>query len=101
MVEQVFQMTFGDEKKIERLIMDENINYVHAIFTPGEEVAPHFSDAQIYMTILRGNITLGLDELPANVYGPYTVLKIPKGTKMDLRNLHADPLELIIVKTHK
>ncbi len=32
MVEQVFKLTLGDKKIVEKIIFDENLNYLHMIF---------------------------------------------------------------------
>jgi quercetin dioxygenase-like cupin family protein len=50
------------------------------------------------MTVIRGTLSIGLDEQEIHEYGSGTLLKIPYQTKMNVKNLHTDTLELIIVK---
>ena len=62
MVEKVYNMTFGDTKKVEMLISDENVNYIHMIFNKGEGLPEHFSNSNVYMTVMKGILSIGLDE---------------------------------------
>lgn len=65
MVEQIFKLSSGNEKTIEKVIFDDNIHYLHMVL---------------------------------NEYEAGTLLKIPYHTKMNVRNLHDQTLELIVVK---
>lgn len=32
MIEQIYEMSTGDEKAVEKVIQDENIHYIHMVF---------------------------------------------------------------------
>lgn len=98
MVEKVYKFSTGDEKAIEKVLFDENIHYIHLVFNKNEGLPEHNSNSNVYMTILRGKLTIGLDDNVANVYERGTMLKIPNNTKMDVSNKHDETLEIIIVK---
>ena len=98
MIEQVFNITMGNERMVERVIQDENIHYIHMIFNQGEGLPEHFSNSTVYMTVLRGKLSIGLGEQEVSLYDAGTVLKIPFNIKMNVKNLDADVLELIVVK---
>ena len=99
MIEQVFTLARGNQKAVEKVLMDENIHYIHMIFNKGEGMSEHFANAKyVYMTVLRGVLSLGLDDQEIHEYPAGTMLKIPFHTKMNVRNLHDDTLELIVVK---
>ncbi len=99
MIEQIFTLTQGNQKTVEKVLMDENIHYVHMIFNKGEGMPEHFSNTKsIYMTVIRGLLSVGLDEQEIHEYPSGTMLKIPFNTKMNVRNLHDETLELIVVK---
>ena len=55
MVEEAFQLSRGDEKAIERVVQDENIHYLHMVFRQNEGLPEHYSNSNVYMTILRDN----------------------------------------------
>jgi quercetin dioxygenase-like cupin family protein len=98
MVEQVYTLTQGNNKTVEKVIFDDNVNYLHMIFNQDEGLPEHYSNSTVYMTVLRGTLSLGLNEQEDHHYRARTVLKIPFKTKMNVRNLKDQTLELIVVK---
>jgi len=98
MVEQIFKLSKGDDKAVERVIFDENVHYLHMVFNKSEGLPEHFSNSNVYMTIVRGTLSIGLNEQDIHEYESGTLLKIPFQTKMNVKNLHDETLELIIVK---
>lgn len=98
MVEQVFELAKGNDKAIEKVIFDENVHYLHMVFPQNEGLPEHFSNSNVYMTVLRGTLSIGLDAQEIHEYGSGTLLKIPYQTKMNVKNLGPDTLELVVVK---
>lgn len=98
MVEQIFKLSRGDEKAVEKVIFDENVHYLHMVFNKDEGLPEHFSNSNVYMTVLRGKLSIGLDEQEIHEYVAGTLLKIPFQTKMNVKNLNEETLELIVVK---
>ncbi len=98
MVEKIYKMSTGNEKTMEKVIMDENVHYIHMVFNKGEGAPEHFSNAIVYMTVVRGTLSIGLDEQEIHRYEKGTVLRIPFNTKMNIKNLDGDVLELMVVK---
>ena len=99
MVEQIYKLTQENKKTIEKIIMDENIHYMHMILNKGECLPEHFSNAKsVYMTVVRGRLSAKLGEQETHEYPAGTVLKIPFHTKMNICNNYDDTLELIVVK---
>lgn len=98
MIEQVYQFSTEDNKTIEKVLFDENINYIHMVFEKGDGLPVHDSNATLYMTILRGILTIGLNDQEPNTYAAGTLLKIPNATKMNVKNQGNTTLELIVVK---
>lgn len=98
MVEQIFKLSVGNEKAVEKVIFDENIHYLHMVFNKDEGLPEHFSNSNVYMTVIRGRLSISLNEQETHKYEAGTLLKIPFETKMNVRNLHNETLELIVVK---
>lgn len=98
MVEQIFSLSRGNEKAVEKVIFDENIHYLHMVFNKGEGLPEHFSNSNVYMTVVRGELSIGLNDQEIHKYEAGTLLKIPYQTKMNVKNLNEETLELIIVK---
>ncbi len=98
MVEQVYKLSVGNEKAVEKILFDENVHYLHMVFNKDEGLPEHFSNSNVYMTVVRGRLSIGLDEQELHVYDAGTMLKIPFQTRMNVKNLHSETLELIVVK---
>jgi len=98
MIEQIFKMSTGDEKAVERVIQDENIHYIHMVFNKDEGLPEHFSNSNVYMTVVRGTLSIGLNDQEVHQYDKGTLLKIPVNTKMNVKNSSNNILELIVVK---
>jgi len=98
MVEQIFQLSRSNDKAVEKVIFDENVHYLHMVFNCGEGLPEHFSNSNVYMTVIRGRLSIGLDDQEVHEYEAGTLLKIPFATKMNVKNAHDETLELIVVK---
>ena len=98
MVEQIFKLSMGNEKAIEKVIFDDNLHYLHMVFPQNEGLPEHFSNSNVYMTVIRGRLSIGLNEQETHEYEAGTLLKIPFQTKMNVKNLYSETLELIVVK---
>jgi quercetin dioxygenase-like cupin family protein len=98
MIEEVFTLSQGSEKTAEKVVQDDNIDYIHMLFNKDEGLPIHFSNSNVYMTVLRGQLSIDLDDQETHVYPAGTLLKIPYKTKMNVRNLDEDLVELIVVK---
>ena len=83
---------------IEKVIFDENLHYLHMVFNQGERLPEHLSNSNVYMTVIRGRLSIGLDDQEIHEYEAGTLLKIPFQTKMNVKNVHDETLELIVVK---
>ncbi|MFA5736369.1 MAG: hypothetical protein WC925_04605, partial [Bacilli bacterium] len=77
MIENIFKLTQGKKTTVERVLVDENIHYLHFILNKDQDRPVHFSDAPLYMTVLKGTLTLRLAEQDNQVYPVGTVIKIP------------------------
>lgn len=98
MIEQIFKYSLSDEKAVEKIIQDDNLHYIHMVFCRNEGLPEHFANSNVYMTVVRGILSVGLDDVEIHEYSAGTVLKIPPKTKMNVKNLHEAVLELIVVK---
>jgi len=99
MIEKIFKMSNNNESVIEPIIQDENIHYMHMVFKRNEKLRTHYANANVYMTVREGVLSISLDDGPFNKYVKNTVLKIPYNTKMDVQNHDETTLEIIVVKS--
>ena len=101
MIERVYrlgQLKAGQEKLVEKVVVDKYLNYIHMILPPGQGLPEHNSNANLYMTVVAGVLTLGLDGEESRNYERGNLVTIPKGIKMNVTNQNNDVLELIVVK---
>ncbi|MFA5561187.1 MAG: cupin domain-containing protein [Eubacteriales bacterium] len=98
MVEKEYRLARTDEKTIEKVLLDQNIHYLHMVLPAGDGLPVHHCNAPLYMTVVRGTLSIELDGQPVHEYPSGTLLTIPDRTLMHVRNLHPDTLELIVVK---
>jgi len=98
MIETEFTLAKGAERTVEKVIQDDNLDYIHMLFKEDEGLPVHYSNSNVYMTVLQGMLTIGLDDQEDHQYPAGTLLKIPYRIKMNVRNMDADLLELIVIK---
>lgn len=99
MIEEVFEMSTGDKTTVEKLILEDDLNYIHMVFEKKKGLPLHYSNATVYMTVIRGKLSITLGDEETKVYEKGTLLKIPYDTKMDVRNKDDEVLELIVIKS--
>jgi len=99
MIEQIFKLSVSEDRLVEKVIQDDNLDYIHMRFNQDEGLPVHFSNSNVYMTVLKGKLSIALDEQDIHIYPEGTLLKIPFHTQMNVQNLHKDQLELIVIKS--
>lgn len=99
MIEKINELKQTEKKLIEKVIANEHLHYMHAIFPQHEGLPLHQSNADVYMTVLRGTLSISLNDEEVRTYPPMTVLSVPFNTKMNVRNESLELLEIIIFKT--
>ncbi|MGI6752309.1 MAG: cupin domain-containing protein [Anaerovoracaceae bacterium] len=98
MIEKVYKLAQTDEKTIERILFDENLHYLHMVFGKGDSTPEHYTNSNVYMTVLRGRLSIALGEQGVREYEKGTMLKIPNNTKMTAGNSNDEILEIVVVK---
>jgi quercetin dioxygenase-like cupin family protein len=99
MIEQAFPFAKGNEKTIERLIDDAHVAINHIILPMGSGLPEHHSNSNIYMVVVRGTMTLKLDDQEAHTYVGGHIVAIPYQVKMNISNLNEDVLEFFVLKS--
>lgn len=98
MSKQIFELSKGNEKAVEKVLFDDNIHYLHMVFPQNEGLPVHNANSTVYMTVVRGILSIGLNDGDVEQHPAGTLLKIPFQSKMNVKNLHEETLELIVVK---
>ena len=99
MIEKTYKFAQTEEKIIERIVDDENINLNHMILRNGESLPEHYSNSNVYMIITKGIMSIKLDEQNFKDYKIGDILNIPYDTKMNVTNQNEQLLEFFVVKS--
>lgn len=98
MIEKLYSYTVTDSKTIERIIDDENVSINHMVLNRGEALPVHDANSHVYMIVSRGTVSLSLAEQETREYGHGSIINIPYGTRMYVRNEAEPVVELFVVK---
>jgi quercetin dioxygenase-like cupin family protein len=98
MIEKNYKYSVADTKTIEKLVADENVHINHMILPKGEGLPLHMSNSNVYMTVMRGTISLVLGDQEPHDYGVGNILNIPNNTKMNVSNTNETVAEILVVK---
>ncbi len=96
MIEKKYSFKNVEEKLIERVIADEHIHLNHMILPKGDRLPEHYSNSNIYMVIVKGTMTIQLDEQESQNYQAGEILNIPYNVKMNVVNIHEPILEFFV-----
>jgi quercetin dioxygenase-like cupin family protein len=99
MIEKIYTYKESQEKVIERVIDDANINLNHVILAPGDALPEHFSNSNVYLIISQGEITLQLGDQEIQKYSHHHFINVPYNIKMNISNTSSKLLEFFIVKS--
>lgn len=99
MLEKIYSFSTSDTKSIEKLIDDEPVLINHMVLPKGEGLPEHYSNSNVYMIIVKGSMTLKLDEQEPHLYTCGQIINIPYHTKMNVNNFSNDILEFFVIKS--
>ncbi len=97
MIEKPFPYTESDEKVVERIIDADVAMINHVVLPVGERLPEHFSDSNVFLTIVRGTLSMQLGDQEPHRYTK-SVVQVPFHTKMNITNDADEPVEFFIVK---
>ena len=99
MMEKVYKFTReSDTKVVEKIVNTEDVQIIHMIFPKGEGTPKHYTNSNVHLIVVRGEMTLTLEDGEPKVYPPGTIIYIPFNTKMIAQNLTSDILEFFVIK---
>lgn len=98
MIEKSYPYTQMKEKVIEKIVDLDSVAINHMVLLKGERLPQHYSNSNVYMIVVTGTVTLGLDAQEAHSYAAGNIVEIPINTKMDVVNENDEILEFFVVK---
>lgn len=98
MLEKQLNFTKTDTKIIEKIIEDDNVGINHMVLGKSDALPEHYSNSNVYMIIVRGQVSLKLNEQEEHIYPSGSIINIPFKTKMNVYNQFDEILEFFVVK---
>lgn len=98
MIESVYKYTLTENQTMEKIVDDERVNINHIVVEPGKAVPIHVSNSYVHQIIIKGILSLSLEDGPFNEYSAGTMVAVPFDTKMNIQNRHEETLEFFVVK---
>ncbi|MDL2215545.1 cupin domain-containing protein [Ruminococcaceae bacterium OttesenSCG-928-N02] len=97
-MEKVYSFNQSADKLIEKILDDDVAMINHMILNRGEALPTHDSNSNVYMLIVRGTVSIQLNEKPVKHYAHGNIVNIPGGIKMSIFNDCAEQAEFFVVK---
>lgn len=99
LIEKKFSFESTSNKKlIEKIISDENLDLNHVIFNKGDALPEHYSNSNVYLIVVAGEISVQLNSQETQSYLAGSIVNVPYKTKMNISNKQEEVLEFFIVK---
>ncbi len=98
MLEKLYQATRTDAFVMEKIVDDDPVNINHIVLAPGEAAPTHVSNSHVHQIIVRGTLSLSLEDGPFNHHPAGTIVAVPFNLKMVIQNQGTETLEFFVVK---
>ncbi len=98
MTQKVTHFTISENKTVEKLLENDDLSIAHVVLPARENLAPHETNSNMYMIVVRGEVALRLDGVDERIHAAGSVVAIPFGAKMDIANGSTSILEFFVVK---
>lgn len=98
MLEKLYNFKATEAKLVEKIITDDHLAINHMILRKGDALPEHYSNSHVYMIVVRGTVSLQLDDQEDHHYPQGSIINIPFKTKMNVSNKNDDLLEFFVVK---
>lgn len=97
-MEKVYKYTITDNEIMENIFKDEKLLMNHVVIPPGKVFPKHPTDAIVYVLIIRGELSVAIENNAIKTYKAGQLVNIPKGLNTELGNRGKEALELFVVK---
>ncbi len=97
-MEKVYNYTITDREIMENIFKDENILMNHVVVPSGKVFPKHPTDATVYALIVRGRLSIAIENNELKTFNAGQLVNIPKGLITELGNRGEETLELFVVK---
>lgn len=97
-METVYKFNQSNEKLVEKILDHDELLINHMILNKGDRMPKHDSNSNVYMVILRGTLSLALNENPVKKHHSGSIVNIPGKIHMDIFNNDEEQVEFLVLK---
>lgn len=97
-MEKVYQYTITDQEIFENVFKDEKLLMNHVAVPPGKVFPKHPTDAIVHALIMRGELSVAIENNALKKFKAGQLVNIPKGVNTKLGNRGDEPVKLFAVK---
>lgn len=94
-----FPYTQTQTSIFENIFKLDNVLMNHVVIEPSQVFPKHPTDAAVYALIVKGVLSIAIEESAAEDYTEGQVVHIPKGVVSELGNRSGELVELFVLKT--
>ena len=98
MIETQHKFSQIETMTMEKIVDDERVNINHIVVPPGESVPTHAPNSYVHQIVVRGTLSLSLEDEPFHDHPSGTIVAVPFNQKMIVRNRGEETLEFFVVK---
>lgn len=98
MIEKLYKYSLTDKDLFENVISDDNLKLNHVIIESGKVFPRHKTDAQVYIIILKGELSIEIGDQEEKRFGVGDVINIPFDIETTLGNKGNEITEVFVVK---
>ena len=99
MIEKAYRFTHTDDFIMEKIIDEEHVNINHIVVAPGGSVPVHVANSHVHQIIVRGTISLKLEDEPVVRYTAGSIVAIPFNTCRVQKDFMKSGLKLKVIFT--
>src|SRR5665648_7856 len=99
MIETNYEFKTSDTKLVEKIVDDDNIHLNHIILAKNQNMPEHFSNSNVYLIIVQGEMQLTLGSQKSQDYPHGSIVNVPYNTKMLIKNENSQLMEFFVVKS--
>lgn len=101
MLEKVHTYTFDTTDIFEEVLKKDGYGLNHVVIEPGKVFPAHPTDANVTIIVVRGTLSLTLEQQRKASYVKGHIVEIDKGTLSTLGNTSTDVVEVFVIKSQR
>lgn len=87
------------DKTFEKLVDDDRVIIDHIVLNKGDGLPDHLTNSNIYIIIIKGEISVRLENKDVRNYSVGQILSLPYRVQINITNENNMPAEFFIIKS--